>query len=359
MRIRRIIIRGLKKLALVSASALMLMSASVSTINTVNENKLSQKVKADDVGTGTVKQDTTEWHGLTNDQVYNSFKNAGLITGKANVNFKGKDKYTFTWYKKPHLKYVWPNMNNQVSYDIYNCVYGEPMYGACYIGGYFRLNGSNRKYYIGYDVDTTTVRVVPSEDFESPKLMHSKLYPHQFMLTWTWNLLDGKDSNTVLTVGDITYSSDHQLTTTPARNFLIPPHQKAVELMDSEGRTDWFVPVIEIVTKKDAKVFTGRDVDASEFGHYQSWILKKDYDNLKKGASNGTNKITYEMGTKIQQKGNKLYSSWAKSSDMKAVKKQFAKMLKSKKQKKRIQKDIIKSANLMTRGIKEDGYRPQ
>lgn len=65
------------------------------------------------------------------------------------------------------------------------------------------------------------------------------------------------------------------------------------------------------------------------------------------------------MGTKIQQKGNKLYSSWAKSSDMKAVKKQFAKMLKSKKQKKRIQKDIIKSANLMTRGIKEDGYRPQ
>lgn len=107
------------------------------------------------------------------------------------------------------------------------------------------------------------------------------------------------------------------------------------------------------------KVFTGRDVDASEFGHYQSWILKKDYDNLKKGASNGTNKITYEMGTKIQQKGNKLYSSWAKSSDMKAVKKQFAKMLKSKKQKKRIQKDIIKSANLMTRGIKEDGYRPQ
>ena len=66
--------KKLTKLAMISASAMMLMSVGVTTANAVNELHFSQTVKADEV------------NGDTPKQIYTKMLNAGIATPKVKWN---------------------------------------------------------------------------------------------------------------------------------------------------------------------------------------------------------------------------------------------------------------------------------
>src|SRR5699024_12661315 len=91
--------KRLKKLALVSASAMMLMGVGVTTTNAVTESHLSQTVKADEV------------NGDTPNEIYHKMLNAGIATPKVKWNLNGPNKIKAYCYKNAHLYDAWYNIN--------------------------------------------------------------------------------------------------------------------------------------------------------------------------------------------------------------------------------------------------------
>ena len=256
--------KRLKKLALVSASAMMLMGVGVTTTNAVTESHLSQTVKAD------------ELNGDTPKQIYTKMLNAGIATPKVKWNLNGHNKIKAHWYKKAHWRDAWNNINVGYSADLDSN--GFTQNGGYPVIGTVNVNG--RKYYIQWRGNFMQLAV--KENFESPRLMHSDHKIQVYILETDESSLDAPQYTLSLTKLD--YST---------RNFMIPAHHNAITLTTENGQTNQYVPVIGMK------------------GHFETqsgWIKKSDFDQLENNTTTGKKVIWYDEY--VWQKGNYIYSSW-------------------------------------------------
>ena len=259
--------KRLKKLALVSASALMLLSAGVTTTNAVTGSHFSQTVKADEV------------NGDTPKQIYTKMLNAGIATPKVKWNLNGHNKIKVHWYKKAHWHDAWNNINVGYSADLDSN--GFTQNGGYPVIGTVNVNG--RKYYIQWRGNFMELAV--KENFESPRLMHSDHKIQVYILETDESSLDAPQYTLSLT------KLDDYL----PRNFMIPAHHNAITLTTENGQTNQYVPVIGMK------------------GHLSTapgWIKKSDFDQLKNNTSTGKKVIWYDEH--VWQKGNHVYNDWKK-----------------------------------------------
>ncbi|MBA2914993.1 hypothetical protein HCN73_01150 [Lactobacillus crispatus] len=257
--------KRLKKLALVSASAMMLMGVGVTTTNAVTESHLSQTVKAD------------ELNGDTPKQIYTKMLNAGIATPKVKWNLNGHNKIKAHWYKKAHWRDAWNNINVGYSADLDSN--GFTQNGGYPVIGTVNVNG--RKYYIQWRGNFMQLAV--KENFESPRLMHSDHKIQVYILETDESSLDAPQYTLSLT------KLDDYL----PRNFMIPAHHNAITLTNENGQTNQYVPVIGMK------------------GHFETqsgWIKKSDFDQLENNTTTGKKVIWYDEY--VWQKGNHIYSSW-------------------------------------------------
>ena len=257
--------KRLKKLALVSASALMLLSAGVTTTNAVTGSHFSQTVKADEV------------NGDTPKQIYTKMLNAGIATPKVKWNLNGHNKIKVHWYKKAHWHDAWNNINVGYSADLDSN--GFTQNGGYPVIGTVNVNG--RKYYIQWRGNFMELAV--KENFESPRLMHSDHKIQVYILETDESSLDAPQYTLSLT------KLDDYL----PRNFMIPAHHNAITLTTENGQTNQYVPVIGMK------------------GHFETqsgWIKKSDFDQLENNTTTGKKVIWYDEY--VWQKGNHIYSSW-------------------------------------------------
>ena len=126
--------KRLKKLALVSASAVMLMGVGVTTTNAVIGSHVSQTVKADEV------------NGDTPNEIYHKMLNAGIATPKVKWNLNGHNKIKAHWYKKAHWRDAWNNINVGYAADLDDASGSFTQNGGYPVIGTVNVNG--RKYYI-------------------------------------------------------------------------------------------------------------------------------------------------------------------------------------------------------------------
>ena len=258
--------KRLKKLALVSASAMMLMGVSVTTTNAVTESHLSQTVKADEV------------NGDTPNEIYHKMLNAGIATPKVKWNLNGPNKIKAHWYKKAHWRDAWNNINVGYAADLDDASTGFTQNGGYPVIGTVNVNG--RKYYIQWVGNFMQLAV--KESFESPRLMHSDHKIKMYELDTDESSLDAPQYTLSLTKLDFS-----------PRNFMIPAHHNAITLTTENGQTNQYVPVIGMK------------------GHFRTrigWIKKSDFDQLENNTTTGKKVIWYDEY--VWQKGNHVYSSW-------------------------------------------------
>ena len=259
--------KRLKKLALVSASALMLLSAGVTTTNAVTGSHFSQTVKADEV------------NGDTPKQIYTKMLNAGIATPKVKWNLNGHNKIKAHWYKKAHWRDAWNNVNLDYTADLDSN--GFTQNGGYPVIGTVNVNG--RKYYIQWRGNFMQLAV--KENFESPRLMHSDHKIQVYILETDESSLDAPQYTLSLT------KLDDYL----PRNFMIPAHHNAITLTTENGQTNQYVPVIGMK------------------GHFETqsgWIKKSDFDQLENNTTTGKKVIWYDEY--VWQKGNHVYNDWKK-----------------------------------------------
>lgn len=259
--------KRLKKLALVSASAMMLMGVGVTTTNAVTESHLSQTVKAD------------ELNGDTPKQIYTKMLNAGIATPKVKWNLNGHNKIKVHWYKKAHWHDAWNNINVGYSADLDSN--GFTQNGGYPVIGTVNVNG--RKYYIQWRGNFMELAV--KENFESPRLMHSDHKIQVYILETDESSLDAPQYTLSLT------KLDDYL----PRNFMIPAHHNAITLTTENGQTNQYVHVIGMK------------------GHFETqsgWIKKSDFDQLENNTTTGKKVIWYDEY--VWQKGNHVYNDWKK-----------------------------------------------
>lgn len=258
--------KGLKKLALVSASAMMLMSVGVTTTNAVTGSHLSQTVKADEV------------NGDTPKQIYEKMLNAGIATPKVKWNLNGPNKIKAHWYKKAHWRDAWNNINVGYAADLDDASRGFTQNGGYPVIGTANVNG--RKYYIQWRGNFMQLAV--KESFESPRLMHSDHKIKMYELDTDDSSYDAPQYTLSLTKLD--YST---------RNFMIPAYHNAITLTTENGQTNQYVPVIGM---------------KGHFGTRIGWIKKSDFDQLKNNTTTGKKVIWYDEY--VWQKGNHVYNDW-------------------------------------------------
>ena len=260
--------KRLKKLALVSASAMMLMGVGITTTNAVTGSHLSQTVKADEV------------NGDTPNEIYHKMLNAGIATPKVKWNLNGHNQIKAHWYKKAHWRDAWNNINIGFSADVDGNGESFTQNGGYPVIGTVNVNG--RKYYIQWYGNFMHLAI--KESFESPRLMHSdhkiKMYE-----------LDTDDSSYDAPQYTLSLTSMEFAT----KNFMIPAHHNAITLTTENGQTDQYVPVIGMK------------------GHLSTapgWIKKSDFDQLKNNTTTGKKVIWYDEY--VWQKGNHVYNDWKK-----------------------------------------------
>ena len=250
--------KKLTKLAMISASAMMLMGVGVTTTNAVTESHFSQTVKADEV------------NGDTPKQVYTKMLNAGIATPKVKWNLNGHNKIKAHWYKKAHWHDAWNNINVGFAADLDDASGSFTQNGGYPVIGTVNVNG--RKYYIQWRGNFMQLAV--KESFESPRLMHSD---HKIKMY----ALDTDDSSSLT---KLDYST---------RNFMIPAHHNAITLTTENGQTNQYVPVIGM---------------KGHFGTRIGWIKKSDFDQLQNNTTTGKKVIWYDEH--VWQKGNHVYNDW-------------------------------------------------
>ena len=261
--------KRLKKLALVSASAMMLMGVGVTTTNATNavtESHLSQTVKAD------------ELNGDTPKQIYTKMLNAGIATPKVKWNLNGHNKIKAHWYKKAHWHDAWNNINVGYAADLDDASNGFTQNGGYPVIGTVNVNG--RKYYIQWRGNFMQLAV--KESFESPRLMHSDHKIKMYELDTDDSSYDAPQYTLSLTKLDFS-----------PRNFMIPAHHNAITLTNENGQTNQYVPVIGMK------------------GHFHTrigWIKKSDFDQLENNTTTGKKVIWYDEY--VWQKGNHVYNDW-------------------------------------------------
>ena len=258
--------KKLTKLAMISASAMMLMGVGVTATNAVTESHFSQTVKADEV------------NGDTPKQVYTKMLNAGIATPKVKWNLNGPNKIKAHWYKKAHWHDAWNNINVGYAADLDDASRGFTQNGGYPVIGTANVNG--RKYYIQWRGNFMQLAV--KESFESPRLMHSDHKIKVYELDTDESSLDAPQYTLSLTKLDFS-----------PRNFMIPAHHNAITLTTENGQTNQYVPVIGMK------------------GHFHTrigWIKKSDFDQLKNNTTTGKKVIWYDEH--VWQKGNHVYNDW-------------------------------------------------
>ena len=258
--------KRLKKLALVSASAMMLMSVGVTTTNAVTGSHLSQTVKADEV------------NGDTPNEIYHKMLNAGIATPKPKWNSNGHNKIKVHWYKKAHWHDAWNNINIGYSADVDGNGESFTQNGGYPVIGTANVNG--RKYYIQWRGNF--IGLALKENFESPRLMHSDHKIKMYELETDESSYDAPQYTLSLTSMEFA-----------TKNFMIPAHHNAITLTNENGQTNQYVPVIGMK------------------GHLSTapgWIKKSDFDQLKNNTTTGKKVIWYDEY--VWQKGNHIYTSW-------------------------------------------------
>lgn len=258
--------KRLKKLALVSASAMMLMGVGVTTTNAVTESHLSQTVKADEV------------NGDTPNEIYHKMLNAGIATPKVKWNLNGPNKIKAHWYKKAHWHDAWNNINIGYSADVDGNGESFTQNGGYPVIGTANVNG--RKYYIQWRGNF--IGLALKENFESPRLMHSDHKIKMYELETDESSYDAPQYTLSLTSMEFA-----------TKNFMIPAHHNAITLTTENGQTNQYVPVIGMK------------------GHLSTapgWIKKSDFDQLKNNTTTGKKVIWYDEY--VWQKGNHIYTSW-------------------------------------------------
>ena len=260
--------KKLTKLAMISASAMMLMGVGVTTTNAVTESHFLQTVKADEV------------NGDTPKQVYTKMLNAGIATPKVKWNLNGHNKIKVHWYKKAHWHDAWNNINVGYAADLDDASRGFTQNGGYPVIGTANVNG--RQYYIQWRGNFMQLAV--KESFESPRLMHSDHKIKVYELDTDESSLDAPQYTLSLTKLDFS-----------PRNFMIPAHHNAITLTTENGQTNQYVPVIGMK------------------GHFHTrigWIKKSDFDQLKNNTTTGKKVIWYDEH--VWQKGNHVYNDWKK-----------------------------------------------
>ena len=258
--------KRLKKLALVSASAMMLMGVGVTTTNAVTESHLSQTVKADEV------------NGDTPNEIYHKMLNAGIATPKVKWNLNGPNKIKAHWYKKAHWHDAWNNINVGYAADLDDASRGFTQNGGYPVIGTANVNG--RKYYIQWRGNFIGLAV--KESFESPRLMHADHKIKMYELDTDESSLDAPQYTLSLTSMEFA-----------TKNFMIPAHHNAITLTNENGQTNQYVPVIGM---------------KGHFNTQTCWIKKSDFDQLENNTTTGKKVIWYDEY--VWQKGNHIYTSW-------------------------------------------------
>ena len=260
--------KRLKKLALVSASAMMLMGVGITTTNAVTGSHLSQTVKADEV------------NGDTPNEIYHKMLNAGIATPKVKWNLNGHNQIKANWYKKAHWRDAWNNINIGFSADVDGNGESFTQNGGYPVIGTVNVNG--RKYYIQWYGNFMHLAI--KESFESPRLMHSDHKIKMYELDTDESSLDAPQYTLSLTSMEFA-----------TKNFMIPAHHNAITLTNENGQTNQYVPVIGMK------------------GHLSTapgWIKKSDFDQLKNNTTTGKKVIWYDEY--VWQKGNHVYNDWKK-----------------------------------------------
>ena len=260
--------KRLKKLALVSASAMMLMGVGITTTNAVTGSHLSQTVKADEV------------NGDTPNEIYHKMLNAGIATPKVKWNLNGHNQIKAHWYKKAHWRDAWNNINIGFSADVDGNGESFTQNGGYPVIGTVNVNG--RKYYIQWYGNFMHLAI--KESFESPRLMHSDHKIKMYELDTDESSLDAPQYTLSLTSMEFA-----------TKNFMIPAHHNAITLTTENGQTNQYVPVIGMK------------------GHLSTapgWIKKSDFDQLKNNTTTGKKVIWYDEY--VWQKGNHVYNDWKK-----------------------------------------------
>lgn len=252
-----------KKLLTVMASALMFVGIeSVVNNNSVQSVQAATTMKSPDTGHIVYDQDTT----------YNELRRANIVTPY--LNYTGKNSVKFHWYKKPHTRSGWDNMNENISFDAFGGNTVEN-YGIVTTIGTATING--RKYYMNLN-NGDYISLTNSSAFNRPNVIKSKKQLPIYSL-------------------DGTNSGGYEMTDggydCPSSVFIIPTHHNSVTFPSREkhGKLDQFVPVLS---------------GSQNGGFGAAFIRKTDYDYLIKTGSSAKN-IHFDNGSILYSKNGKAY----------------------------------------------------
>lgn len=253
-----------KKLLTIFTSALMVFGIGSAVTNTNTQPvSAATTMKSPDTGHIVYDQNTT----------YNELRRANIVTPY--LNYTGKNSIKFHWYKNPHTRSGWANMNENISFDTFGGGNLED-YGTITTLGTATING--RKYYMYLNNDTYEITLGNSSIFERPNVIKSK----KQLPTYS---LDGNNySGYEMTDGG--YDC-------PSSVFIIPTHHNSVTFPSREkhGKLDQFVPVIS---------------GSQNGGFGAAFIRKTDYDYLIKTGSPARN-VHFDDGSILYSKNGKAY----------------------------------------------------
>lgn len=253
-----------KKLLTTIASALMFVGiGNITNNNSAQSVQAATTMKSPDTGHIVYDQDTT----------YNELRHANIVTPY--LNYTGKNSVKFHWYKNPHTRSGWDNINNGISFDAFGGNSVEN-YGIITTLGTATING--RKYYMCLNKDTDYIYLSNASTFSRPNVIKSKKQLPTYLLSG--NSVNG-------------YEMTDQGYDCPSSVFIIPTHHNSVTFPSREkhGKLDQFVPVIS---------------GSQNGGFGAAFIRKSDYDYLIKTGSPAKN-VHFDDGSILYNKNGKAY----------------------------------------------------
>ena len=301
---------NIKKITMLSASALMLFGAGTGLVNAATESVQASVVKS---------QCYAGQYLTSHDEAQSTMLNSGWST-KISYNLNSKNSIKFHWYKKAQVKNLWNNTNVMPSID-WDAITNDRGEGSTAVLGYVTLNG--RRYYITQN-DLRDIELQLSENFKDPTVMKAS---HK-MQTYTYGAGNDDDTNG--------YRAFDVSKGAKAQYFTIAPNAKPATLRMENGKMQEYMPVT-IADK------------VNNAGTCGGMITKEDYNALVK-----TNKRVKYGTAYIQQTGNHVTTTYTKVARKNAnwANKHF---LKSSRSKKRAQNQIEQSFKYVAKEVAK-GY---
>lgn len=297
---------NIKKITMLSASALMLFGVGAGLVNTSSKNVQARDVES---------QYYAGEHLTSLDEAQSVMLNAGWST-KIPYNLHGKNSVKFHWYKRAQVKNLWNNVNVMPSID-WDMSTDDRGQGSAAVLGYVTLNG--HRYYITQN-DLHDIELQLPENFNDPIVMKA---PHKIQ-TYTYGE-NGSDDDAY----DITKSNKLQY-------FLVAPNAKPATLRMKNGKMREFMPITCVGS-------------VNEGGTCGSMITKEDYDTLVKTSE----RVKYGTAY-IKQNGDHVTTTYTKIARKNAnwSNKHF---LKNSRSKKRAQNQIEQSFKYVAKEVAK-GY---